>query len=61
MVLMALFLQITRHLENFHGRNDSTLSGYKEQYLLYPIDKSQEKGFSYRAHWELPKIEYKGN
>ena len=29
---------------NFYEGNDSTLWGYKEQHLLYPIDKSQQKG-----------------
>ena len=43
-----------------YGGNDNTLSGYKYQHLLYPIDKSQTKGFSGGAHWGLPKIEYKG-
>ena len=45
---------------NFHGWNDSTLWGYKEKHLLYPIDKSEIKVFNERAHWGLSKIKYKG-
>ena len=53
---MALFLQITCHLDKFHGINDSTLWGYKEQYVLYPIDKSQEKGFGHIENFQILNI-----